>query len=360
MNKLQYLSLSFFITFSSLYCTEQPQINDSNNEQVSIEELTRQLNEEFQRELKRDENNSFINENSIDYDLAQQLLEEAPERIKTLIARFARARRAPESTRRILVADKLLLVGPPGVGKSDLAKAIAQAIGRPFIFLQSSLLANEYQNSGAQNLKRTIQEIKESNIPYVVILDEIHCLIDKKKNEQKADADTSVALWQLIDDCSNHKNILFIGTTNSLKNIPEALQNRFTNCIVEVGLPGLMQREKIINFYMGNTVDQNLLKKIAQQTNGFSARELKELTREMVAHATLKNVFNVSYDDFQCSRREIINNRNLFKQPWKEAITEYCKNNGLGLASLTVSVASLMLQFQNMSHPRGIHWPMAA
>ena len=64
------------------------------------------------------------------------LLQDCPARIKTIIERFQRAPHALPALRSLLITDKLLLVGPPGVGKSDIAKAIAQKIGRPFIFLQ--------------------------------------------------------------------------------------------------------------------------------------------------------------------------------------------------------------------------------
>ena len=181
----------------------------------------------------------------------------------------------------------------------------------------------------------------------MVILDEIHCLIDKKKNDQRADQDTAVALWQLIDDCSDNKNILFIGTTNSIKNMPEALQSRFSNCVVEVELPNQALRETIVEFYLGNNnSDDRFIKTIAARMQGYSAREIKELVREMVAHAIQKDSYSYpTLDDFKKARADILRNRNLFKASWQENLVEYGKNNALSLAGLSISLAGLTMQY---------------
>lgn len=216
-------------------------------------------------------------------ELMQSIISESPQQVKTVIERFKLAKIHPHM-RNVLVTDRLLLAGPPGVGKTDLAKTIAHEIGRPFIFVQCSLLSTEYQNSGAQNIKRTIEEIQDKKEPYVVILDEIHCLIDKKKNDKRSDQDPAVALWQIIDECAQHNNILFIGTTNSLENMPEALKSRFTNAIIEVPLPGTDVRKRVIEFYGANAcLNDAMIKDLVKKTNGYSCREIKELIREILA-----------------------------------------------------------------------------
>lgn len=282
-------------------------------------------------------------------ELAEQILSNCSPRIKTLINRFLIANKHPARTKRVLTPDKLLLVGPPGVGKSDMAKAIAQAIGRPFTFIRSSLLANEYQNSGAQNLKRTILEVQESKVPYVIILDEIQCLIDKKKNDQRADQDTAVAFWQIIDECSADKNILFICTTNSLENMPEALQSRFTNSIVEVCLPDAAQRKKILSFYLQEHADIGLITLIANKIQGYSTREIKELAHEMIALAAEKESPVVYYDDYLIARSEIELNKSRFQTSCKKAIIEYCRVNGLAIIGTNIGGLSLLLNYMQFN-----------
>ncbi len=283
----------------------------------------------------------------LDDTLVAHLVESAHPRIKIIIDRLLLAKSATKSVRSLLTIDKLLLVGPPGVGKSDIAKAIAQIVGRPFIFLKSSLMATEYQNSGAQNLKRIIDAVKAYAKPCVVILDEIYSLIDKKKNDQKSDQDTAVALWQLIDECSQDKNILFIGTTNSLKDIPEALKSRFSNHIVEIELPDAAMRKHIISFYAQECTSKELLETIIRKTNGFSARELKELINEMRACAAMRNEESPIGQDLYAALQEIARCKKLFETPFKDKALELLKSHGLSIASLSVSILSVCLQCKN-------------
>ena len=285
-------------------------------------------------------------ESYLSLDLVTQLLESCHERIKLLINRAKHAAYASRTIRPFLTTDKLLLVGPPGVGKSDLAKAIAQALGRPFVFIQSSLLATEYQNSGSQNLKRVITAAKEYGMPCVVILDEIYSLIEKKKNEQKNDQDTSVALWQLIDECSQDKNILFIGTTNSLKDIPEALKSRFSNHVVEIGLPVTVMRKNIINFYARECAGEELLKTIVKKTEGFSARELKELIYEMRACAAMRGSEMLTQQDLTDALKEMQRCKKLFQTPLKEQAIDLLKSNVISTVTLGLSIIDMCLRYK--------------
>lgn len=278
-------------------------------------------------------------------ELVAHLLESCHERVRIIIERLKKSFSASKSIKSFLISDRLLLVGPPGVGKSDLAKAIAQALGRPFIFLKSSLIATEYQNSGSQNLKRIIDAAKKSNRPCVIILDEIYSLIDKKKNDQKADQDTAVALWQLIDECSQNKNILFIGTTNSLRDIPDALKSRFSNHIVEIDLPNETMRKNIVSFYAQETINDDLLKTVVTRTQGFSARELKELVCEMRASAAMRNEINPLHQDFTSAMQEMKRCKKLFEVPLQEKILEELKKNAFSAASISISLLSLCLPY---------------
>lgn len=137
----------------------------------------------------------------------------------------------------------------------------------------------------------------------------------------------------------------FICTTNSLENIPEALQSRFTNSIVEVCLPDATQRKMILSFYLQEYMDIGLITLIASKIQGYSTREIKELSYEMIALATEKESPAVCYDDYLNARTEIESSKSRFQPSFKKAIIEYCRGNGLAIIGTNISALSLVLHY---------------
>ncbi len=126
----------------------------------------------------------FGSEKMLDESLCTQVIKNAPEEIKQLIANLKHP-----STNQQIIPRRLLLLGPPGVGKTTLAKAIAKEIGRPYYFIEAPFLLDEYKNSGIQNLLQEIKPILQRGKPCVIIIDELTELTDqynKDKAQQKA------------------------------------------------------------------------------------------------------------------------------------------------------------------------------
>lgn len=270
----------------------------------------------------------YAQKDLISDDLVAELLNDAPDRIEIILNRLQLADQIDDyQAQQALLTDKILLIGPPGVGKSVLAKAIAQKIDRPFVYLHSSLIANEYQNSGSQNLRRIIEDITQNNESCVIIFDEIHCLFDTKKNKNTND-NVSAALWQLLDACSANKNILFIGTSNDLKNMPAPLKSRFNdNFIVEISLPKEQLRERVLNFYLRNHGSAELISSIAYDTDGFSCRELKDMALEMLAHAFEDGAGELSDQDYMYAYHQI-RSGTLEKGSWGRNANKFLKKHG--------------------------------
>jgi transitional endoplasmic reticulum ATPase len=189
----------------------------------------------------------------------------------------------PESARRFGVEPPtgLLLAGPPGTGKTTVAKVLAAQARASFYPISGADVMSKWVGQSEQNIRQLFERARE-NRPSIVFIDEIDAIAGRR-GESLGIHDSHVnQLLAEIDGISGQRGVFVIGATNRPDQLDPALLRggRLSRTIV-LGLPDQSDRRAILRLYTARmptvAVDLDAL---AARTDGFSPADLKSLAQE--------------------------------------------------------------------------------
>ena len=180
----------------------------------------------------------------------------------------------------------VLLEGPPGTGKTYLAKAVAGEAGVPFFSISGSDFVEMFVGVGASRVRDLFAEAKKLS-PCIVFIDEIDAIGKKRGNGYYGgDSEREQTLNQLLiemDGFTTDTNIIIMAATNRKDVLDHALlrPGRFDRHIT-VGIPNIVEREAIIKVHLKDKKYEESLdiKMIAKATVGFTPADLANLVNE--------------------------------------------------------------------------------
>ncbi|KAI0629775.1 ATPase [Trametes polyzona] len=175
----------------------------------------------------------------------------------------------------------VLLFGPPGCGKTMLAKALAKESGATFINIAASVLTNKWYGE-SNKLVAGLFSLARKTQPSIVFIDEIDSFLrERTKSDHEVTGMMKAEFMTLWDGLtSSSDRILVLGATNRPNDIDSAILRRMPKRF-SIGLPDVDQREKILSLMLKDTplAPGFSIRKLAEQAEDLSGSDLKELCR---------------------------------------------------------------------------------
>ena len=204
-----------------------------------------------------------------------------------------------------------LLVGPPGTGKTMLAKAVAGEANVPFFSMSGSEFVEMFVGMGASKVRDLFKQAKEK-APCIVFIDEIDAIGKKRDNQLSSNDEREQTLNQLLtemDGFEGNNGVIILAATNRPESLDPALTRpgRFDRR-VPVELPDLAGREAILKVHAKKikTADDVDFHTIARMASGASGAELANMINEAALRAVRNNRTVVTEADLEESIEVVI------------------------------------------------------
>mmetsp|Transcript_5202 Transcript_5202/g.8039 ORF Transcript_5202/g.8039 Transcript_5202/m.8039 type:complete len:465 (+) Transcript_5202:518-1912(+) len=239
------------------------------------------------------------------------------EQAKTEVMEFVDFLKKPEKYKKLgaKIPRGALLVGPPGTGKTMLAKAVAGEASVPFFSISGSDFVEMFVGVGASRVRDLFKKAKEKS-PSIIFIDEIDAVAKKRHGKFGGNDERDNTLNQLLvemDGFSTKEEVIILAATNRSDILDSALMRpgRFDRQ-VEVTLPNIDERQAIYRVHLkkiklnAEKTRKEYAKKLSTLTPGFSGADISNVVNEAAIIAARNNLTSVGVTQFEEATDRVI------------------------------------------------------
>jgi ATP-dependent metalloprotease FtsH len=215
----------------------------------------------------------------------------------------------PEKYKRfdISLPKGVLLVGPPGVGKTLIAKAVAGEANVPFFYQSAASFVQIYVGMGAKRVSELFARAKET-APSIIFIDEIDAVGKSRGGENNEEREATLnQLLTEMDGFEESSGVMVLAATNKIEVLDDALlrAGRFDRRI-HIGLPDLEERIATLKLYLRSKKHKIDIEKASRLTIGFNSAALATLVNEAALHALHLKKDKIDDADLEAVREKVL------------------------------------------------------
>jgi transitional endoplasmic reticulum ATPase len=194
----------------------------------------------------------------------------------------------------------ILLYGPPGSGKTLIARAVANETGAFFFLINGPEIMSKLAGESESNLRKAFEEA-EKNAPSIIFIDEIDSIAPKReKTNGEVERRIVSQLLTLMDGLKSRAHIIVMGATNRPNSIDPALRRfgRFDREI-DIGVPDEVGRLEVLRIHTKNMkLDDGVdMERVAKETHGFVGADLAQLCTEAAMQCIREKMDVIDLED---------------------------------------------------------------